>query len=193
MGTNVMVDLETFGVGNKAAIISIGAVKFDQTKIIDRFHVGVNPETSESAGLTLSASTVIWWLDPDRAAAWQAWSALEKFDLPLALSGFAMWYADPAIAGNLITDGGFAHTFGEQLPLWGNGATFDNVILRSAFEACGMAYPVKFFNDRCYRTIKSLMPDIKLERNGTHHSAVDDAESQAVHLQRLCAQLGVAL
>jgi exodeoxyribonuclease VIII len=42
--------------------------------------------------------------------------------------------------------------------------------------------PWRHWNDRCYRTVKSLYPDVKLERVGTHHNAVDDAESQARHL-----------
>ena len=195
MAVNIMLDLETFGTGNDAAIISIGAVKFTQTQILDRFHVGVDPASSESAGLKINASTVMWWLDPERAAAWAAWAALEKVDLPLALTGFGMWYTELPTdsVGGLIYPDSQAHTHGEKLPIWGNGATFDNVILRSAYEVCGLKYPAPFYLDKCYRTIKELAPEVKLERIGAHPSAVDDAESQAVHLQKICAQLGVEL
>ena len=188
MAVNVMLDLETFGTGNDAAVISIGAVKFTQTRVIDRFHVGIDPASSESAGLKINAATVMWWLDPERAAAWAAWCALEKVDLPLALTGFSMWCDEPP------TDSGDqTHKQGDKLPIWGNGATFDNVILRSSYAACGLKYPAAFYLDKCYRTAKGLAPEVKLVRIGTHHSAVDDAESQAVHLQEICSRLGVVL
>ena len=175
MPTHVMLDLETFGVGNEAAPISIGAVKFDKIEILDRFHVGIHPESCEQRKLTISASTVLWWLDDARRDAWHAWQALEKVDLWLALDGFSKWAAPTADT---------------EIVVWGNGSTFDNIILRSAYAACGMEYPAKFWNDRCYRTVKGLAPEIKLQRVGTHHSAVDDAESQARHLQAIWAHLG---
>ena len=75
------------------------------------------------------------------------------------------------------------------MPVWGNGATFDNVILSNAYKAAGMEQPWKFWDDRCYRTVKGLLPDIKIERLGTHHNAVYDAMSQARHLQFLFKKL----
>ena len=66
--------------------------------------------------------------------------------------------------------------------MWGNGATFDNVILANAYRGAGLPVPWKFWNDKCYRTIKGFFPQIKLQRIGTHHNAQDDAESQAWHL-----------
>lgn len=175
MPVNIMLDLETFGVGNEAAPISIGAVAFDKDTILDRFHVGITPESCEQRKLTISASTIGWWLDDERRDAWHAWQALEKVDLWLALDGFSAWCAPSAYT---------------EIIMWGNGSTFDNIILRSAYAACGMEYPAKFWNDRCYRTVKGLAPEVKLQRVGVHHSAVDDAESQARHLQELWRHLG---
>lgn len=177
MSTHVMVDLETLGNGSDAHILSIGAVKFDSTGILDRFHVGVDLESCERAGLKANVSTIEWWLnltatDP---RAWQDWEELDKVEIYNALDGFAMWYDS------------------KEAPLWGNGATFDNVILRNAFKACRLDFPVPFYLDRCYRTLKAMAPEIKLERKGTHHSAVDDAESQALHLIRICEALEIVL
>jgi hypothetical protein len=71
------------------------------------------------------------------------------------------------------------------LTIWGNGSTFDNVILRSAFAAAGLEYPVRFWADQCYRTKKNEFPTVPLVREGTHHKALDDAISQAKHLQAI--------
>jgi len=77
--------------------------------------------------------------------------------------------------------------------MWGNGATFDNVIMSNAYKLTGLEQPWKFWYDRCYRTIKSLYPQAQLKRVGTHHNAVDDAESQALHLIDICKTYGVTL
>jgi hypothetical protein len=61
---------------------------------------------------------------------------------------------------------------------------FDNVILRSAFAAAGLEYPVRFWADQCYRTKKNESA-VPLVREGTHHKALDDAISQAKHLQAI--------
>jgi exodeoxyribonuclease VIII len=42
--------------------------------------------------------------------------------------------------------------------------------------------PWPFWKDKCYRTVKGIWKDIKLDRVGTHHNALHDAESQAEHL-----------
>jgi DNA polymerase III epsilon subunit-like protein len=173
MTEHVMLDLETMGNGNNAAIVSIGAVKFTADEITDEFHVGVHLESSTALGLKIDADTVMWWLHPDRAEARQQLLNLEAVDLPSALIGFSEW-------------------FGEEKPIWGNGSTFDNVILRSAYAACQISYPARFWNDQCYRTLKYRAPGVSLVREGTHHNALDDARCQAKHLQAIMRQLGAA-
>jgi len=179
MSEHVMIDIETMGKGSRAAILSIGAVKFNPLyvgqPIEDSFHVGVTLESCARHGLNLDASTVEWWLDPARRPAWDAHLTLDKVDLWEALEGLRFWFGS------------------KSLPTWGNGATFDNVILRNAYAATDQVCPWEFWDDRCYRTLKSLAPEIAIERAGTHHSALDDAVSQAQHMQRVVAHLGLVL
>lgn len=168
---NVMIDLETLGTSNNAVILSIGATKFFETEIIDAFHVGITPESCQDAGLKIDAATVSWWMAPERDEARKALMALPKVDLFDALDGFAQWYGP------------------ESMPTWGNGATFDNVVLRNAFAAVNLTCPWKFWDDRCYRTMKNHAPGITLARVGTHHDARDDAIYQTKHLQKIWAAL----
>lgn len=174
---HVMLDLETFGNGNDAVIVSIGAVKFDEKDILDEFHVGVDAESCTRLGLKIDANTIMWWMDPARIHARQALLALQTVDLASALVGFSEW----AGSGNGIA------------AIWGNGSTFDNVILRNAYAACGLEYPVTFWQDQCYRTLKYRALGIGLVRQGTHHDALDDARCQAKHLQAIIAHLGILL
>ena len=165
---DVMLDLETMGNGPNAAIVAIGAVEFDllTQQIGERFYTVVDLESAVSLGGVMDASTVIWWLK-------QSDEARAEFDrhgeqLPAALQQFAGWMENRAPR--------------DDVRVWGNGAAFDNVILSSAYRHNGVQQPWQFWNDRCYRTVKAQHPAMKMQRNGTHHNAVDDAESQARHL-----------
>jgi exodeoxyribonuclease VIII len=173
-----MIDIETMGTSNEAAIISIGAAKFDPMSdgVTDTFYVPVTLLSSVAAGLKIDAKTVMWWMHPDRAAARE--SLLEigaAVDLFSALDGFATWFGP------------------DSLPTWGNGATFDNVIMRTAFQKAGIDCPWGYTHDRCYRTLKGLAPDMTVPREGTHHNALDDAIHQATYMQRVASYLGLAL
>lgn len=171
---HVMVDIETLGKGNNAAILSIGMVKFNPFNdvIYDSFYVPVDPRSCQALGLQVDADTVMWWMDAKRDAARQAMMLEARVDLPSALYGLVDW-------------------FGEDKPVWGNGSTFDNVILASAFKACHIAQPWEFWNDKCYRTLKGQAKHIKLDRVGTYHNALDDAISQVKHMQAVVAYLGL--
>lgn len=175
-----MVDLETLGNRNKAAILSIGACFFrpagDGIRS-DSFEVFVTPESCVEIGMEMDPSTVMWWMGSgcktgdDRAKMNEARDLMvekqaKAVDIRTALNRFSAW-------------------FGSNKPVWGNGATFDNVILRNAYELAGIPCPWAFWNDRCYRTMKNLAPGIPMQRQGTHHSAMWDAISQAIHLQQV--------
>lgn len=167
--SHVMLDLETWGTSNNAVIVSIGACKFDRDNILDAFHVGVEPASCQQLGLEIDASTILWWMDPKQREALDMWLQLERVDLASALVGFDLWCKQqPGVS-----------------TIWGNGSTFDNVILRSGFKAAGLEYPVRFWADQCYRTKKNGAPGVPMVREGTHHKALDDAISQAKHLQAI--------
>lgn len=167
---HVMLDLETMGNGANSAIIAIGAVAFDENGIQGRYYRQVSLSSSVSIGLDCDPLTVIWWMQQSDAAR----SAFSDNDGAMhirgALAEFAKWFVD--VGG---------------VEVWGNGASFDNVILSNAYRKTGTEQPWRFWNDRCYRTVKAMNPGIPVKRIGTHHNAVDDAETQAAHL---CAILG---
>ena len=171
MADHVMIDLETMGTGNKAAIISIGAARFNlDDGITTTFHVGVELASNKALGMEIDAGTVMWWLSEDRAAARREWLALPKVELIEALYGLTAWLdeGEEEIAG-----------------VWGNGATFDNVILRNAYAGAGLECPWPFWKDRCFRTMKTEFPSGEPPRSGTHHAALDDAIYQATWLLRI--------
>jgi len=188
MHYHVMVDIETLGTGNNALPLSIGAVKFTKNTVLDKFEVGVDPDDAQRYGRTITGGTVMWWFDPARDEARKRIFNMPKVDLSSALQGFADWCSIPPMdfsTGEEITT--------KLGSLWGNGAIFDNVILESAASVTQTDWPFDFRHNECYRTLRNRAPDVEFTRHGVHHSAVDDALSQALHLQRICAAKGFEL
>jgi len=160
---NVMLDLETMSTTSNAAIIAIGAVRFD-SKVTDSFYMAVDLKSCCDIGLEMDASTVVWWMQQSQEA--RDKFKAEKVPINEALLQFSRWIGPGAI-------------------MWGDGAGFDNVILANAYRKAFLPQPWQFWNDRCYRTMKNLHPKIEKERIGVCHCAIDDAESQALHLIKI--------
>lgn len=167
------------GTGNNALILSIGAVKFDPFKfehsVESSFHVAILIESHLRLGGEVSGSTIDWWMSPLRDKPRARLDRMEKIDIASALDGFQSWY------GN------------ESLPTWGNGATFDNVILRNAFRHIGRDCPWQFWHDCCYRTLKNIAKQVPLPKNFNEHDALADATIQAFHIKDICRVLELTL
>lgn len=177
---HIMGDLETLGTKPGCAVIQIGAVKFNATAITDKFNVAIGVASNTSNGLALDGGTVEWWFDPERDAARKVWWGMPKVTLFEACAGFAEWVEETPED--------------ERGSFWGNGASFDSPILQHACKVVGVEWPFSYRQDECFRTMKLRCPQIERpEFIGTPHVAVDDAESQAVHLQMICGQLGIRL
>lgn len=161
----VMVDLETMSQRSNASIASIGAVKFENGLIIDKFYCTVDIKSCKEVGLNIQKETVEWWSKQDP----RALAELRKNNISIqdALHDFAGWYGT------------------KSLPTWGNGASFDNVILSNAYLAIDEERPWKFWHDRCYRTIKAIIEIPEDDRQGMYHNALDDAMHQTKHLIKI--------
>ena len=74
--------------------------------------------------------------------------------------------------------------------IWGGGATFDNVILRNSYKTAKMNAPCPWLyrNDRCFRTLCNLFPQIiwaQDDDTSIAHHALHDARSQAQHAVKI--------
>lgn len=174
---HVMVDLETLDTGSNAAIFSIGAVAFTPGHWHERaeFYTLINPEDCLSNNRTMSMATVRWWMEQDSVAKTElVRSGQGGLALAQALTDFSCWFQSAAHDGCL----------------WGNGASFDNVILANAYEAVKLPRPWSYKADRCFRTaVRLLDPDGKLKPkdNEEAHNALADARWQAEYLDRMLA------
>lgn len=164
----IMLDLETMGNTTNAAIIAIGAVSFNLNGIKSEFYEQVSLKSAVRNGGVIDPATVIWWMKQSDAARSKFFDNEYAKDVSEALIDFAIWMEQE-----------------KAVEVWGCGASFDNVILAGAYDRSGIPRPWKFWNDRCYRTIRDMNPRIPFERVGTHHNALDDAKSQALHLIKI--------
>jgi len=184
--THCMLDLETLGTRPGSVITSIGATKFDERGTYGTpFYMRIDMQSCVDAGMLIDTETIKWWMKQSDEA--RSEFQKESVELSYALTQFGIWCDNEDAKAQDEHNCAVVH-------LWGNGANFDNVILKAAYDAVGMQAPWKFYNDRCYRTLKAMYPHIKMpKRTGTHHNALDDAISQVNHLillpcfQELCA------
>ena len=166
----VMLDLETLSSNNNAAVVAIGAVGFTKTGLTDaRFYTAITMNSLEKSGLHISAPTFAWWCKQSDAAR-ALFSDESAVSLTEGLKNFATWCRD--LQGGLTE-------------MWGNGADFDCVVLGNAYDAMDIYCPWRYSQNRCFRTLRSLVPGDTLNALwekwaiGTHHNALDDAVRQA--------------
>ncbi|WP_257253891.1 MULTISPECIES: 3'-5' exonuclease [unclassified Endozoicomonas] len=178
---HLMVDLETMGNGSQAAIIGIGACFFDPVtgQIGETFSRNVTLQSSVDEGLKMDVSTVEWWLkqDDDARAIFQR----SGYPLPEVLQEFLDFIPE---------------RLRRSVQLWGNGASFDNVILENAFDVCGLKAPWAFWNHRDVRTIVELGrtilgidPKRDFFFDGVKHDALSDAVHQARYVSAIWGEL----
>ncbi|EOL8641486.1 3'-5' exoribonuclease [Escherichia coli] len=175
---HLMIDLETMGKNPDAPIISIGAIFFDpQTG-------DMGPEFSktidlETAGGVIDRDTIKWWLKQSR----EAQSAIMTDEIPLD---------DALLQLREFIDENSGEFF---VQVWGNGANFDNTILRRSYERQGIPCPWRYYNDRDVRTIVELGKAIDFDARtaipfeGERHNALDDARYQAKYVSAIWKKL----
>jgi exodeoxyribonuclease VIII len=174
---DAMIDLETVGRRAGCGILSIGAVFFDPEAgtLGPELYTVVKLASCEKAGLHIDPETMAWWEKQNPEAQkvlTQAKAARGNKTLGKALLELNTYLAQF-----------------KGVRVWGNGADFDNAILINCYAAMNTEQGWGPYNGRCYRTLKSLAPDIKMERAGTHHNALDDAKSQALHALKIFQHL----
>ena len=168
---HIMLDLETLSTRSDAAIVAIGA----RTMFTKQARSFYRPITLNSAVRNghVDGDTLAWWFRQSDQAR-ELFNDAAAVPLPIALSDFSSWLA-----------------VNEEVYVWGNGAAFDNVVLSNAYQKMMLHKPWSFRNDRCYRTIKSLYPDVEMVSTGVKHNALNDATSQAMHLEVIAAMKGL--
>jgi len=153
---DVMLDLETFGNGNNAVIVQIGACYFDRTtgEIGSTFSSNVNSNDGIRNGFEVTGSTIEWWLQQSEEAR-------------------------KSIIGNTHPVKDAINDLNEFLSkaetIWSH-ATFDFVIIMNHLNKLGIKPKFHYRSARDIRTLVDIasVKESKVVREGTHHNALSD-------------------
>lgn len=161
---DLMLDLETLSTSSNALILSISAVQFDfhTGEIGKEFNFRPSIQQQIVKGAAIDGNTLEWWLMDNL----EAFGELRKI------------ICKPV--DEVISElNEFIRTNDIQT-IWGNGCTFDNVILRNMYLRHSKVFPLNYFVDRDVRTIVDVF---NIERNdivfkGIKHNSIDDCKHQ---------------
>lgn len=165
MTQHLMIDLETLGAGDHAAIVQIGVAEFTKAGV-GQAAVWNILARCENFG-EVEPDTVKWWQEQDPDARAAVFNATPRVALAVALEDLRKW----------IDRANF---------VWAHPPSFDLRLLRQAYERCNLRFPIARRAELCYRTLWRLL-ELKLDgekikvpaRQGIAHCAVDDAVWQA--------------
>ncbi|MBW0622406.1 3'-5' exoribonuclease [Escherichia coli] len=175
---HLMIDLETMGKNPDAPINALAGKFFDPAtgEMGPEFSKTIDLET---AGGVIDRNTIKWWLKQSR----EAQSAILTDEIPLD---------DALLQLREFIDENSGEFF---VQVWGNGANFDNVILRRSYERQGIPCPWRYTNDRDVRTMVALGLVMDFDARsvitfeGERHNALHDARYQAKYVSAIWQKL----
>lgn len=176
MANDIMIDIESLDTGPDCVILTIGAVLFDPKGqgIIDK--IELRPTIEEQTDIfnrTINPDTLRWWGEQSEAAQEEALGDRDRVSFKECMETLYKWC--------------WRYNNGK---VWSNGASFDVVVMESAWRNHGMMPPWNFWNIRDTRTIYDIC-GVSLKDGGhsTSHKAVEDAERQAIVVQKAYTKL----
>ncbi len=170
-----MVDIETLSSEHNAVVVSIGAVAFDiNVGILDKngkhrdyadYYCVLDTIAQIKDGRHVNRDTRRWWVEQTESVRDVLNESIWKLD------------SHPHDVMKSFLDWCERHNVKR---IWGNGNTFDNMVLRNLCKQYNVAYPVQFRFDMDMRTLGVMYGSkVKIAREGDHHNALDDAFHQA--------------
>lgn len=158
----LMLDIETLGLGVTSVVTQIGWCLFDFEK--EHFEHGcffLDPENQMKLGRTIDWGTFKFWMQQEEAARMK----MIEVDVPFN--------------GNVLSE--FIDLVKIEAPtrVWANGTNFDISIIDNLLETYAYKTPWKYNSPRDCRTIWDLCPWDKSIVNKVKHDAEQDALFQA--------------
>lgn len=171
---DLMIDVESAGVGDHGALLSIGAAFFDlQTCTIGpKFSRAINLATAVRNGGQVDPATFIFWMGASQEARDAIRFSTE--DIAVVLTDFAAFIAE--------------HSRVQDVRPYGNSARFDLAKIDNAYQSAGIKTPWRFGNERCFRTVRNMYPSVLYDwesKGDSAHTAIVDAEFQISHMFKI--------
>ena len=183
MSRVLSLDLETLSLDPRAAILQIGAVLFDKSKTETyrqmyenpTFCVTVDWQGQEAIGRHICPLTTEWWNQQDDHLRHRLFDNPDM-NFHEAINLFNAWLI--AIVEKEGVD-----------ECWVKGNR-DGIWIETAFETCGLKFPIKYRGVKCVRTagttVGASAPDVQ---NAQPHHALSDALVQAMWVQQITQRI----
>jgi hypothetical protein len=180
-----MLDLETLATSERATILTIGALKFDpyvplEVETLDSFLTKHKDDCfeavlSKQVGRDINFETVQWWVNQEPLAKVMAFPPDRQDWKEVLTIGFPAWYYHQE------PQGCFAYP-----------ATFDHMILQSAYNDLGIKNPIHYTKILDMRTLVKLsaVPCPTLPPWLVQHNALHDCIRQVLWLQAVHTKMG---
>ena len=164
MRVHIMVDLETLGLNSNAVIVSAGLVAFDRDtfKELGTLEVGFDLNQQIKTGGIIDGDTIEFHFKQEYDSI-QRMANREVLPVKDAIDKISAFVNEHKAEA-----------------LWGNGATFDNVILRNLYTRFLRVFPLPFWADRDLRTAVDMgnVDTREIPFVGIQHYSLDDALHQ---------------
>ena len=174
MANDIMIDIESLDTTPDCVILTIGAVRFDPKGIGVVEKLELRPtidEQTEKYGRTISESTLAWWSGQSATAQEEAFGDKDRISFKECMEKLYKFCWN-------------------RKAVWSHGAPFDVVVMESAMRNLNIQIPWPFYTVRDTRTLFDIT-GVSLKDGGhvTTHRAVEDAERQAIIVQKAYLKL----
>jgi hypothetical protein len=160
---NIVIDIETLGRRNDAAITQIGIAAADSKfELLSKSLIQIDPRVWNSCKRTFSGETILWWLNQkngpvvNNQTLYSYQQAMDVLDKILA-------------------------SCGKDIIIWTKG-TMDLFCIKDLYEHFDRELPWQFWQPRDIRTAKEFIKEWKTFENN-NHNALDDALNQLRELK----------
>lgn len=166
MAKHIIIDIETLGRRNDAAITQIGIVPADENfDVLDRYLIQAEPKTWNTCERTFTGETLLWWI--------------QQKNSPESNKPTHIVHSYKFLVDKLYQIFNRYNT--EDTIMWTKGA-MDLFCIKDICEYLNMEAPWKFWQPRDIRTAKEFIKEWKTFENN-NHNALDDALNQLRELK----------
>lgn len=177
MANDVMIDLETLHTNPDCVVLTIGAVRFDPygNGVAEKLELRPTIEDqTEIYNRSISEDTLRWWSEQNPEAREEAFSDRDRMPFRECMEVLYKFCWN-------------------RRAVWSNGAPFDLVVMEHSWRQTSdkpNPIPWPFWSMRDTRTLYEIAKvSLRDEGNITSHRAVDDAEKQAIVVQKAYKKL----
>lgn len=164
----ILIDIETLGRRNNAAITQVGIIPADENfNALDQYLIQVDPNVWNTCDRTFTGETLLWWIQ-------QKNTPVSKFPTQIANS-----YKDLVEKLNYV----FRRYNTEDSIVWTKG-TMDLFCIKDLYEYFDMDIPWKFWQPRDIRTAKEFVKEWKTIENKNAHNALTELEELKLNLNK---------